>query len=326
MKIYTAGNRMIKMFPTAKPDATVGEIENLLVRDAKKFETINYIYVTDNENRLVGVVSLKEIFRAKKSLALGDLMQTKLVKVHFGVHQEKVANLAIKHNLKAIPVTDMGGHLLGVVPSDIILQILHEEHSEDLLRSAGVVISRDPAKSIISASPLAYFNKRIPWLILGLGGGVAVASILGAFEDAIREMLTLAAFIPAIVYMSDAVGSQTQTIFIRSFAIDPTMGIKKYLVREIITGTAIALFLSLLIGTVSFIWWEPAILAIILGVSFFITIILAVAVGLFLPWIFLRTKIDPAIATGPFATVMRDILGITIYFTVATVMINSFPA
>ncbi len=326
MKALTAGNRMIKMFPNAKPDDTVGEIEKLLVRDAKKFETINYIYVTDNENHLVGVVSLKEIFRANKKFALGDLMQTKLVKVHLGVHQEKVANLAIKHNLKAIPVTDKDDHLLGVVPSDVILQILHEEHSEDLLRSAGVVISGDPAKSIISASPLIYFNKRIPWLVLGLLGGVLVASILGAFEDAIKEMLTLAAFIPAIVYMSDAVGSQSQTIFIRSLAIDPVMGIKKYLIREITTGTAIALFLSLLIGAISFIWWEPKILAIILGVSFFITIIASIAVALLIPWIFMRTKIDPAIATGPLATVVRDILGITIYFTVASVMIKSFPA
>lgn len=317
---------MIKMFPTAKPDDTVGEIEKLLVQDAKKFETINYIYITDNEGHLVGVVSLKEIFRAKKNLALGDLMETKLVTADFGVKQEEVAYLAIKHNLKAIPVTDKGGHLIGVVPSDIILQILHEEHSEDLLRSAGVVISKDPAKSIISASPLSYFNKRIPWLILGLGGGVAVASILGAFEDAIREMLTLAAFIPAIVYMSDAVGSQTQTIFIRSLAIDPTMGIKKYLIREMTAGVAIALFLSLLIAAISFIWWEPAILAIILGISFFITIVVAIVVGLLLPWVFIRTKIDPAIATGPFATVMRDILGITIYFTVASVMIKNFPA
>lgn len=317
---------MIKMFPTARPDETVGGIEKLLVRDAKKFETINYIYITNEENLLIGVVSLKEIFRAQKNLALGDIMGTKLVKAHFGAHQEKVANLAIKHNLKAIPITDKDGHLLGVVPSDVILQILHEEHSEDLLRSAGVVISGDLAKSIISASPLVYFNKRIPWLILGLGGGVAVASILGAFEDAIREMLTLAAFIPAIVYMSDAVGSQTQTIFIRSLAINPAMGLKKYLIREMTAGITIALFLSLLIGTISFIWWEPAILAIILGVSFFITIIVAIVVALLLPWVFLRTKIDPAIATGPLATVVRDILGITIYFTVASVMIKNFPA
>ncbi len=314
------------MFPTARPHETVGEIERQLVREAKRFETINYIYITNEKNLLLGVISLKEIFSADKNLAVRDLMATKLVTAHFRAHQEKVANLALKHNLKAIPVTDKEGLLLGIVPSDIILKILHEEHSEDLLRSAGVVISRDPAKSIISAPPLLYFRNRIPWLVLGLGGGVVVASILGAFEDAMREMLTLVAFIPAIVYMSDAVGSQTQTIFIRSLAIDPAMKIKKYLAREMIVGVAIALFLSVLIGTISFIWWEPEILALILGFSFFTTIIVAIAVGLLLPWIFLRTKIDPAIATGPLSTVIRDILGIVIYFTVASIMIKSFAA
>lgn len=323
-KTNTAGNRMVRTVPTAQPNETVAGAEQLLLRRAKEFETINYIYVTDEKRRLVGVISIKEIFRAPKNSAVRDLMKTKLVTVHSGTHQEKVANYALSYNLKAIPVTDKENRFLGVVPSDVILKILHEEHGEDVLRSAGVLISRNQTKDIISASAVLYFIKRVPWLAVGLAGGVAAAFMVGAFEGAIREMLTLAAFIPAIVYMADAVGAQTQTIFIRSLAIDHSLGIKKYIIREIIVGIAIALLFSLLISTVSFFWWKPSLLSAILGVSFFITIIAAIASALFLPLVFLRTKIDPAIASGPFATVIRDIFSIIIYFGVASVMIKIF--
>ena len=147
---------------------------------------------------------------------------------------------------------DKENRLLGIIPSDVILKILHEEHGEDILRSAGVLISKDQTKDIISGSMTSYFIKRIPWLIVGLAGGVSAAFIVGSFEEAIREMLILAAFIPAIVYMADAVGAQTATIFIRSLAIDGSMGIKKYVIREILVGTAIALFLGILISIISF--------------------------------------------------------------------------
>lgn len=315
------GNRMVKTVPTVKSNETIAEVERLLIKRAKEFETINYIYVTDEKNRLIGVISLKEVFRAPKNLAVRDLMETKLVTVCFGTRSEKVANLALKHNLKAVPVTDKDSHLLGVVPSDIILKILHEEHGEDIMRFAGVVVSKNQAKDIISASTILYICKRVPWLVVGLAGGVAAAFMVNVFEGAIREMLTLAAFIPAIAYMADAVGSQTQTIFIRSMAIDHSLGMKKYITREMIAGLAIATFLSLLISTVSFIWWKPLLLGVILGISFFVTIITAIAVAILLPWIFLRAKIDPAIASGPFATVIRDILSLMVYLGVASIMI-----
>lgn len=321
MSSNIAGNRMVQTVPTVRPNETIAEVERLLITRSKDFETINYVYITDEENRLLGVISLKEVFRAPKNLAVRDLMKTKPVTACFGIRSEKIANLALKYNLKAIPITDKDNRLLGVVPSDIILKILHEEHGEDMMRFAGVIVSKNQAKDIISASTVSYFTKRLPWLVVGLAGGVAAAFMVNIFETAIRETLALAAFIPAIVYMADAVGSQTQTIFIRSIAVDHSIGMKKYITREIITGLAIAASLSLLISALSFIWWEPAILGVILGISFFITIIAAIAVAIFLPWIFLRAKIDPAIASGPFATVIRDILSLMIYLGVASIII-----
>ncbi|MEK7478469.1 MAG: magnesium transporter [Patescibacteria group bacterium] len=324
MKKNVAENRMIKMFPTARPDETVAGVEQLLLGRAKEFETINYIYITDTENRLLGVISIKEIFGNPKNALVRNLMETKIITARQGTHQEKIANLALKHSLKSIPIVDKENRLLGIIPSDVILKILHEEHGEDILRSAGVLISKDQTKDIISGSMTSYFIKRIPWLIVGLAGGVSAAFIVGSFEEAIREMLILAAFIPAIVYMADAVGAQTATIFIRSLAIDGSMGIKKYVIREILVGTAIALFLGILISIISFLWWGSAMLGAILGASFFATIITAIGVALFMPWIFLQMKIDPAIASGPFATVITDIISIVIYFSIASLMLKFF--
>lgn len=322
MQSTVAENRIIKTVPTARPAETVAEAEAMLLKRTKEFETINYIYILDKEDKLVGVISVKEIFRASKSATIQTLMETKIISAHPHTHQEKVANLALRHNLKAIPVVDKENNFLGVVPSDVILQILHEEHGEDVMRSAGIIISGNKEeKNIISAAPVVYLKKRMPWLMVGLGGGVAAAFLIGGFENALKEMLTLAAFTPALVYIADAVGSQTQTIFIRSLAIDHSMGIRKYILREIMVGIMIALILSLSIMAIAYAWWEPPILGLILGLSFFTTILTAIAVALFLPWLFLRIKIDPAIASGPFATIIRDVLSLIIYFNVASLLI-----
>ncbi len=320
MKPQVIQNKMVQAFPTAKPKETVLEVEAMLVRHAKEFETINYIYVIDEDNRLIGTLSIKEIFSAPKNTVVETLMNTKIITAHFGTHQEKIANLALRHNLKAIPIVDKENKLLGIIPSDAIFRILHEEHNEDILRSAGVLISENQANDIISSSIFINFKKRMPWLIVGLGGGVLAAFMVSIFENTMKEILVLTAFIPAIVYMADAVGSQTQTIFIRSLAIEHSMGIRKFINREIVVGIAMALVLSIAIAVISFIWWSPPILGLILGLSFFATILTAVAIAILLPLFFIRIKIDPAIASGPFATVIRDILSLVIYFGIASML------
>ena len=214
--------------------------------------------------------------------------------------------------------------MLGVIPSDVILNILHNENIEDVLRFAGVNKLKDPAVSIIKASAAIHFRKRLPWLILGLFGGIVAALVIGFFEEALRVHLALAAFIPAVVYMADAVGSQTQIIFVRSLALNHKLNLKKYIWREARVNLFLALVLGVIISIVSLLWWKSSLLGIILGVSIFLTILTAMAVAIFLPWLFSKFKYDPAIASGPFATVIRDILSLLIYFGIAQVMLNIF--
>lgn len=320
----SAGRLMTAKIPLTDSDATIADVEKMLFGKTKELETINYIYIVDKSKKLKGVISVKEVFCLPKTTLVSQIMTKDLVLVRPHTDQEKVALLALQHNLKTIPVVDKENHFLGVVPSDVILNILHNENIEDVLRFAGVGKLKDPAVGIIKAPAVVHFRKRLPWLILGLLGGIAAAFIVGFFEDALRVQLILAAFIPAVVYMADAVGAQTQIIFIRSLALDHNLDLKKYIRREVKVNLALALVLGIIISSISLLWWQSSLLGAILGISIFVTVLTAMAVAIFLPWLFSKIKYDPAIASGPFATVIRDILSLLIYFSIAQVMLNLF--
>jgi len=320
----SAGRIMTINVPLASCNATIANIEKILLKKTKKFETINYIYLVDKNEKLKGAISIKNVFSLPKSTPAFQAAKKDLVSVLPHTDQEKVALLALKHNLKAIPVIDKENYLLGVVPFDAILKTLQNENIEDILHFAGIGKLKNPAVSIIKAPASLHFRKRLPWLILGLFGGVASAFIVEFFEDAIKTQLILVAFIPAVVYMADAVGAQTQTIFIRSLALDRHINFKKYILREAKVSLSLAVVLGIIISIISLLWWQSILLGAILGISIFATILVAMTVAIFLPWLFSKIKYDPAIASGPFATVVRDILSLLIYFSIAQIMLNVF--
>lgn len=315
---------MVSNIPIVSPSSSIREVEKLLLEKTKDFETINYIYVVDAGKKLVGVVSIKEIFRRPKDSVVSEIMKADPVAVRPHTDRERVALLAIKHNLKSIPVVDNENKFLGVVPSDVILKTLHQKNIEDILRSAGIHKFENPAQDLILASATTHFKKRLPWLVVGLAGGVIAAITVGFFENLFAKMVTLVAFIPAVVYMADAVGSQTQTIFIRSLAIEHNLIFKNYLWRECKVSFFLAIILSIVISLISFWWWASLLLGLILGASFFITIFAASFIAVFLPWFFYKLKYDPAIVSGPFATAIRDVLSIVLYFTIASFVLKYF--
>lgn len=319
----SAGSRMIEkeFIPLVFENQTIKEAQDYLKREIRNIKTINYLYVIDGQEKLIGVITIKELFRQRPETKISEIMKKELITIHPSAHQEKVVILAIKHNLKAIPVVDKENHLLGVVPSDNILSILHKEHIEDALLSVGIHKFKDPAKSIIEAPAFLHFKKRLPWLILGLIGGMIAAIVVSSFEESLKVKIILAAFIPAVVYMADAVGAQTQTIFIRSLAIEHKLNLRKYIWREIRVGFYLALMLGIVIAFISFLWQKSLLLSSILGLSFFLTIIMAMAVAITLPLFFLKIKQDPAVTSGPFATIVRDVLSLLVYFTICSLLL-----
>lgn len=315
---------MISNVPTALPEEKIADMRKRLFEKAGEFETINYIYILDRENKLTGVFSLKDVFQKPEETKIEDLMERNVVKVRPSTDQERVAILALKYNLKAIPVVNKENVFLGVVPSDAILEILHTEDVEDILRFAGIVKHNNFSTKIFQASPAVLTKMRLPWLILGLFGGLLAARVVTFFEASLEEHLVLASFIPLIVYMADAVGTQTETLFIRSLVY--RMDIKKYFLREIKVSLSIALILGGMLTLISYLWlnFSHPYIGIILGSSLFLTIVTAFFLGLLVPYFFTKLKKDPAIVSGPVGTTIRDILSLLIYFVIATALLGFF--
>ena len=322
--LESAGKRMVENVPLAFPEERILEVRKRIFEKAKGFETLNYIYVIDKERKLVGVFSLKELLQKPAEIKIEYLMIKEIIKTHPYTDQEKVAILALKHNLKAIPVVDREEHFLGVVTSDIILEILHSEYIEDILRSAGVQNSVYFPTRVMKVPVRILAKARIPWLIVGLFGGIFAAQIANFFETSLSTHFTLIAFIPLILYMGAAVGAQTQTLTARNLAFNFEFSFKKYLSKEIKVSVLIALILGVFLSIISLLWYQLSYLGLILGISLFLTIIAAIFIGSLIPYLLQKFKQDPAIGSGPFATIITDVTSLIIYFSVASLLLKLF--
>jgi magnesium transporter len=320
---FSAGSWMIESFPKVQSNCKIEELEQLLEENAVNYQTIDYIYVVDSENRLLGVASIKDVY-ASKNATMGEIMTTKLVYVHPSTDQERIVYLALSHALKAVPVVDKEKHLLGIVPYDVILETFNEEVHEDTLHFGGIFHRVGKEYHTDESSVRTMVKLRIPWLIAGVLGGTVTASIISNFEHVLSTLLALAAFAPVLAYMSDAVGTQSETLAVRSIAINPQMSLKNYLLKELVIAVALAFVCGGLLSAVALFGWQDPILGVIVGISMFLSVISAVLISTGFPFIFKKINLDPAIASGPFATMISDVVTITIYFTIATIMLLNF--
>lgn len=318
----SVGGKMISNIPICGATSSIADVSKMLFEDIDNLETINYIYVTDSKGKLVGVFSIKDVFRKPAKLLVKNIMVKDFIKIRAFVDQEKVVILALRNNLKSIPVVDKEDKLIGIVPSDVILDILHVENVEHFLVMAGI---HSPLQKIIKGSPLYLFKARIPWLILGLFGGVLGAIIIRFFEGSLQAHFILASFIPLMLYMAGAVGSQTETLLIRNIALESGPSFGTYLFRELKTAFLIAVILSALLFPIAFFLFKsPYFIGMILSISLFVAIFAAVIVGVAMPYILTKMKKDPAIGSSPFATIIRDILSLIIYFSVSSILLSFF--
>lgn len=320
----SAGRIMLdkKFVPVAKKYQNLGEVREQFQRNISKLRTINYVYITDDEERLVGVVSIRDVFKKGEHIKLSQVMVRDLVKANPDQDQEEVVYLALRGNIKSVPVVARDNTFLGVVPSDKILSILYQESREDILMHAGILEEDRKLMLPINASIKTLVRARIPWLVLGLLGGILAATVVEGFMTALKLHLTLIAFIPVMVYMADAVGTQTQTLFIRSLALDYRLAIRRYFLKEMKVGFIIAFICGAFLTLVTFFWKSSLMLGLIVGVSLFSACFVAVLVAVIVPLMLKKLKFDPAVGSGPFSTIIRDILSLIIYFEVANLLLK----
>ncbi|MES2748908.1 MAG: magnesium transporter [Patescibacteria group bacterium] len=316
-----AGYYMVSAVPVVQSTATIGSVERLLENQGVLFTSINYIYVVNLSHQLVGVVSIKEIFSQAKEVIVSTLIHQKLITVTPETNTEKMVRSAFRHRIKAVPVVDGMGHFLGVVSSNEIISLLHTKRVDDALRHAGSQTFENPAESILYGSVWLHVRKRLPWLVAGLGGGLIGAMIVRSFETTLAEQLLVAAFIPTVIYMADAVGSQTEIIFIRALALEHNFKFARYFTREFWVNMCLAGLLGVGMLTIAAVWLQNVLLACVLGLAIFFTTMSSVLVALLIPYLFERLGYDPAVASSPMATIIRNILSLAIYFLIVVALL-----
>ena len=287
------------------------------LQDQSEAEMVFYLYITDEDDRLVGVASLRALATTPADTILKDIMVKRVHTVRPETDQEEVAQIVAQYNYLAVPVLDEDDQLLGIVTVDDVVDVIREEATEDFLQMAGAGKDRE----ILLKSSWENARARLPWLFASWIGGIFAASIIGTFEHMLESMIALAAFIPVIIGMGGNIGTQSSTIIVRGIATGRIeIGSElKVLLKEVRVGIILGALYGLLLGAFAkfrFIDADPM-LGIVVGLSIGCSMLIAVAVGTFIPMFLRKVDIDPAIATGPFVTTSIDILGVLFYFVIA---------
>ena len=312
----SASKRSTKAVLKCLPDETLGQITDRLYREVDSLKMLQYVYVLDESERLKGVFSIRDIYSFPPETHAKDIMSDSLIFVTPQTDQEVVAAKAIKNKIRAMPVLGEENKFLGVITSDSILEILSEEHSEDLLYMGGIQKTHS-ASALLKERLFVLLSSRLPWLLVGLCGGLFAAMTVGSFEKILDEYIVLAFFLPLVVYMSDAVAGQTLAILIRALALDHSFSKREYVIRELTLGFFIAVIFGLLLGLIAFVWFSEITIALVLGIALFCAVLVAVSVALLITLILVYFKKDPAVGSGPFATIIIDVITILIYFAIA---------
>lgn len=326
-----AGGLMNPRFARLRPDATVDEAIGYLRRQARgRIESIYYVYVLDEQQHLLGVVSFRELFSMDPTQRIRDIMHTDLVTVREEDHQEVVSRVISQHGLAAVPVVDGENRMKGIVTLDDIVDVVQEEATEDIQKVGGMEALGAP---YLNVGFWSMFKKRGGWLSALLIGEMLTATAMAFFEDEIARAVVLALFVPLIISSGGNSGSQASTLVIRAMALEEVRlrDLWRVARRELAAGLALGTLLGAL-GFLRIVLWQAlapstygqhylllatTVFASLLGVVTFGTL-----TGSLLPFALRRLGFDPASASAPFVATLVDVTGLIIYFSVASFVLR----
>jgi len=315
----TAGGIMAKEFIAVHQNSTVDEAIQEIRKKSEEVENVYNVYTVDEQGKLVGIVSLKNLILSRPNVRVIDIMDRDVISVNTTIDQEVVAHIARRYDLVAIPVVNNDGILVGRITFDDVADVMQEEASEDIQRMAGITDEEEFRET----STFKILKVRLPWLIVGFFGQLVSAMILRNFEASIHQIITSAFFIPIIMAMGGNAGIQSSTIIVRGMATGEISiyYIGKRILRELYVALLNGLVCGVLIIFVISIWLHMFNFGVILGVAMLIVIVNASLTGAIVPVILKKFKIDPAIATGPFITTSNDVVGLLIYLSLITLFL-----
>jgi magnesium transporter len=304
---------MVTRVARARAEETAAGVLARLAREQPG--NVELVCVETADGRLAGVLPIERLFALPRETRAGDAMDASFPRVMPDTDQEAAASAALDDGVDALPVVDRDGRLLGVMPSQALLQVLRQEHVEDLHRLAGIQRETAQARDAIEELPLRGARHRLPWLLVGLAGAMVATAAMAGFESTLEAKIAVAFFVPGLVYIADAIGTQSEAIAVRGLSLTGA-GIGSLLAGELRTGMLIGATLGLISFPATLVAFGDARLAGAVAVAIFVAGSIAAAIGLLFPWVLARFGRDPAYGSGPVATVIQDILSLLVYFLV----------
>jgi magnesium transporter len=278
------------------------------------------VCVIGDDGCLLGTLTAAQLLVMADHVVVGSVALQEQPRVLADTDQEKMASIALHHGVAAMPVVDGAGRLVGVVGSTTLMDILRREHVEDLHRLAGITRESADARNALEEAPLRRARHRLPWLVVGLGGSMVATFIVARFETTLAVKPELAFFIPGLVYLADAIGTQSEAVAVRGLSLSH-VGIGRLIGSELRTGLLIGMVLALLAFPMIWLAFGEPRLAAAVTLALAGASVVASVLGLALPWLLARTGSDPAYGSGPLATIVQDVLSLLIYFVCVSVIV-----
>lgn len=316
----SAGGLMAKEFIKANKNWNVVQTIEEIRRQAEKVEKIYSIYVVDNRQHLLGRVSLKKIILSSADTIISDIYEKEIISIPTHMDGEHVAEIMRKYDLESVPVVNAKNRLVGRITVDDILDLMREQTDEDIQAMTGISDDIEESDSIFKIS-----KARLPWLLIGVIGGLLGAKIIGFFEDGLSRYIALASFIPLVAATGGNVGIQSSSLVVQTLASKSVFDDTPW--QRFVKGVMIALVNGIVLGgfvflVVKFVYGFDAIFGLTIGLAMFCVVLLASFMGTVTPLVLNKFGINPAIASGPFITTANDLLGLAVYFGVAMALLN----
>lgn len=302
--------------PIVRPADSIGAVRQML--SSRRFTCASHIVVCD-EARFRGVIRIEDALAAGDDRRAADVMDPDAPTVGPGTDQEHAAWQAVSREESALSVVDASGRFAGLIPPDRMVRVLLTEHNEDMARLGGYMRASTTARLATEEPVHRRFWHRLPWLLVGLAGALLAADLVGRFEARLEEKILLAFFIPGIVYLADAVGTQTETVVVRGLSVG--IPVRRIVGLELLSGLGLGLALAVVAGPAVLWRWGDADVALTVAMAVFCTSSIATVVAMVLPWLLDSLSADPAFGSGPLATVVQDLLSVAVYFLIAAAVI-----
>jgi magnesium transporter len=316
----TAGALMAKEVLSIPADSDIGSTISYLQSLAQdKKGKVSYIYVVDGNTRLQGVIQVRDLIFYSSDKPVKDILKSPVVQVETGMSQLDVARLLQRHRYLGLPVVDKEQRLVGIISADTAMKVFESEAVDDLSKVVGT--SAEEFKTLSVRKIIAL---RLPWLFVNIASGLACAYISGLFQQDFYSVATLFLFVPIVLGLSESMGVQGATIVVRNIAMGRVSfkHLGELFVREALAGVFIGCVCGMLVGSIASFWKADRLIGVAMTISMATAIIISALLGLALPMLFKRVKIDPAIASGPLVLAICDIQTLAIYFSLSSAILK----